>query len=322
MTARRSRIDPARHALHSKLDSILAPLVILGFVTAVVVGCSAEKRALAEIREAYARGEYEEAVALCRHAARRDRVTGEVLYLHGAALVELGRDFEGFRKLEEAARSDEAWAGEAAALLVARGRTDIAAGNRSRGARRLRESVEIRPGLDLGAQRYLVARNYFEDKDYAEAARHYDLAVREYPDTAGVEEALLDLAAAYAELGQRSNARETLAALLERPLEGRLRAEASWRLANLTYDEAEQQFVVGSYDAVPALVQEMLALTTNRGLEQKGRFLLGEAYEAMGEFSSAYEQYREVIRDDRGASGRIVERAKEKIAAMREAGLL
>jgi len=291
-------------------------------VAAVAAGCSAEKRALGEIREAYARGQYEETVALCRHAARRSRATAEVHYLHGAALVALGRDFEGYRELEQAARSDAAWADEASDLLLAAGRADIAAGNRSRGARRLREAVEIRPGLALGAQRYLVARAYFEDKDYVHAASHYAQAVREYPDTAGAEEAALDLAAAYANLGQRANARETLTALLERRPQGRLRTEASWRLANLTYDEAEQQFVVGSYDAVPTLVGEMLSLTSNRGLEQKGRFLLGEAYEAMGEFAQAYEQYREVIRDDRGASGRIVERAKEKIAAMREAGLL
>jgi len=274
------------------------------------------------MREAYARGQYEETVALCRHAVRRDRASAEVHYLHGAALVALGRDFEGFRKLEEAARGDEDWASAAAQLLLATGRADVDAGNRSRGARRLREAVEIHPGLTLGSQRYLVARAYFEDKDYARAASHYGQAVREYPDTVAAEEASLDLAAAYAELGQRANARETLTALLARHPRGRLRADASWRLAELTYDEAEQQFVVGSYDAVPALVEEMLALTNNRGLEQKGRFLLGEAYEAMGEFTRAYEQYREVIRDDRGASGPIVERAKEKIAAMREAGLL
>jgi tetratricopeptide (TPR) repeat protein len=322
VTARRSRIDPARHALHSKLHVILTRLIPLGFVAALAAGCSAEKKALAEIREAYARGQYEETVALCRHAVRRDRASAEVHYLHGAALVALGRDFEGFRKLEEGARGDEDWASAAAELLLARGRADVDAGNRSRGARRLREAAEIRPGLALGSRRYLVARAYFEDKDYARAASHYDQAVREYPDTVGAEEAALDLAAAYAALGQRANARETLTALLARRPQGRLRAEASWRLANLTYEEAEQQFVVGSYDAVPALVEEMLSLTNNRGLEQKGHFLLGEAYEAMGEFTSAYEQYREVIRDDRGASGRIVERAKEKIAAMREAGLL
>jgi tetratricopeptide (TPR) repeat protein len=64
-----------------------------------------------------------------------------------------------------------------------------------------------------------------------------------------------------------------------------------------------------------------MARTLNPGLQQQSRFLLGETYEAMGELDKAYEQYQKVIQRDRGASGRIVERAREKIAALREAGL-
>ena len=49
--------------------------------------------------------------------------------------------------------------------------------------------------------------------------------------------------------------------------------------------------------------------------------LLGETYEAQGEFDAAYRAYRTVLQEDSGASGRIVERARQKVDALREAGL-
>ena len=42
----------------------------------------------------------------------------------------------------------------------------------------------------------------------------------------------------------------------------------------------------------------------------------------MGDYAKAYEQYKTIIMEDRGASGRIVERARAKIEAFRDAGLL
>jgi hypothetical protein len=61
--------------------------------------------------------------------------------------------------------------------------------------------------------------------------------------------------------------------------------------------------------------------TDNRSLQQKARFLLGQAYEGKGDVAAAYEAYREVIRNDRGDSGQIVERARARIEAIQEAGL-
>lgn len=88
----------------------------------------------------------------------------------------------------------------------------------------------------------------------------------------------------------------------------------------MLYEEAERQFRLGNYEQTASLTGRVLDSTNNPGLIQKSRFLRGEAFEAMGKFGEAYEQYRAIIEGERGASGRVVERAREKIAAFREAG--
>ena len=90
---------------------------------------------------------------------------------------------------------------------------------------------------------------------------------------------------------------------------------------NILYDRGEKMFLTGNYEETISLMAEVMARTRNPGLRQKSRFLLGETYEAMGDLDEAYQQYQKVIQTDRGASGRIVERARAKIAALREAGL-
>jgi hypothetical protein len=56
-------------------------------------------------------------------------------------------------------------------------------------------------------------------------------------------------------------------------------------------------------------------------LQQKARFLLGNCYEALGDRARAYAEYREIVRTDRGESGRLVEEARSRMAALEEAGV-
>lgn len=276
---------------------------------------------LAEIDVAYREGNYREAVALCRHAVRRNVATGKVYYYYGASLIALDRDFEGFKELERAARESPELGTDAANLLLEAGERDLARGSNSRAARRLREAQNIDPTIDLGRHRYLVADALFRDKDFELAAALYREAIDLYKDDPESEKAYFNMAIAYAEMRAYANAREVLEELLTLYPQTRHRSEARWKLATLTYEGADKQFVLGNYEETLEMLNEVITLTSNRGLRQKTRFLLGETYEAMGQFEDAYEQYRAVIDGDRGASGRIVERAREKIAAFREAGL-
>ena len=297
----------------------MAPVAVVCLF--VASGCSQERKTLAEIDAAYRAEDYREAVALCRHAVRRNVASGKVYYYYGASLLALNRDFEGFRELEKATELEPELRTDAGLLVFGAGEKDLTKGYQSRATRRLREAIVLDPAIDLGRHRFMVADEYFRDKNFEDAASMYREAIELFADDPNVERSYLNMALSQAEFGAYSESRETLENLLTLYPHTRHRSEARWKLATMTFDDAEKQYVLGNYEEAVELLSAVMGMTTNRGLSQKTRFLLGETYEAMGQFDEAYEQYRAVIDEDRGASGRIVERAREKIAAFREAGL-
>jgi tetratricopeptide (TPR) repeat protein len=290
-------------------------------VAVSVSGCSQEKKTIAEIRGAYESGDYREAVAICRNAIRKGLESPDVYYYYGASLVSLNRDYEGFRFFDKAAELDPTHSPQIAEFLIDSGVSSFHKRLRSQAAKRMRHAAETDPAVDLGTFVYMVADEYFAENDYESAAQFYRRALDQYPDTSVAETAYLNLARSYMEIGTPVRARESLKELLDRYPDGRLATQARWQLVNLLYEEGEKQFVLGNYEEAIEVIDELLARTHNPGLSQKSRFLLGESYERLGDMEQAYKQYQKIIDTDRGASGRIVERAKQKIAALREAGL-
>jgi tetratricopeptide (TPR) repeat protein len=322
VTVRRTRFfGTARAAILSAQRFTTVPLAAVAIAALVAGGCSKEKKALSEIRASFETSEYRETVALCRHAIRRGIDAAEVYYFFGASLVMMDRDFEGFLQMEIAARRDPASARDIGLFLFENGERTFQKRLRAKAARRMQKAVEIDPMLELGSYTYLVAAEYFKAKDYERARQYYSRAIEAHPDTAAAEEAYLNMAISCAATGAASRARENLETLLELYPRSSLATDARWRLVNLLYEEGEKQYLLGNYEETVEVIEELLSRTRNPGLKQKSRFLLGETYEALGEFDEAYRQYKKIIEGDRGASGRIVERAKEKIAALREAGL-
>jgi len=274
-----------------------------------------------EVESAFADGDYREAVALCRHAIRRNAAPPRVYYYYAASLVGLNRDFEAFRQFDEAVMKDAALGTEASAFLFERGQADFREGRRRRAAERLRKAAELDPGRALGGFQYLVAGLYFEEEEWEGAVRSYRAALEVLPDTSEVRVAMFNLARALEASGAPASAREAYELLLETHPRGKHRIEARWRLANLYFDEGEKHYAMGNYEMAIKQLEGMDERTDNHGLLQRSRFLLGESYEAMGDFENAYLQYRAVIDEDRGASGRIVQRARSKVDAFREAGV-
>jgi TolA-binding protein len=123
-------------------------------------------------------------------------------------------------------------------------------------------------------------------------------------------------------MADSTGAFEALEMQLDQFPKGSLASQASFRLVNLLYEHARSEFVRGNYDRVVEEVEQLLKRTTNRTLVQRARFLLGEAYERLEDYHGAYRQYKAIIDTDRGASGRIVERARQKINAFHDSGLL
>lgn len=304
----------------SRLRALALVLAVL-CGAALAAGCSKKAGALDDIKEAYEGGDYEETVALCKYAIRRDWDTPPVYLYYGAALLSLGRDYEGFKRLEEGIAGDIELAPRIAALVHERALEDARRGDRKRAARRMQKAIEYDPSIDIGPYRFMVAEAYYEQQNYGRAAPIYKEAIAAYPDTSILETAYFNMATSYDEMGWNAQAREAYEQLLALFPRGEYKSESAWRLTNLLYEHAEKQHVLGNYDETVETLSDLIDRTDNIGLLQKAHFLLGETYEAMSDYRSAYDEYREVINVDRGASGRIVERAREKIDALQEAGL-
>jgi tetratricopeptide (TPR) repeat protein len=299
------------------VHAVLAVVLLLGGL-----GCSKNRKAISEIHDAFSTQDYDETILLCEHALRRDVRDGKVYYYYGLALLAKGRDFEAIRRFDEAVAADSVLAKAVSDELLEAGREVFERGQKSRAASRLRAAVDYMAGANLGQLKYLVADVYFEDRQFADAERLYAEAVEAWPDTAAAEEAYFNLARSRIALADSTGALTALEMQLDRFPKGPLSGQAKFRLENLLYEHAQSEFVRGNYDTVIEEIGRLLERTTNRTLLQRARFLLGETYERLEDYQGAYQQYKAIIDTDRGASGRIVERARQKITAFQDSGLL
>ncbi len=288
---------------------------------ALLVSCAGDDKTMDEIQAAFERRDYRETVALCRHAVRNGVDHERLGLYHGYALVGMNRDYEGYQELDKVVADRPEFVPEVSRMLYSMALPAFKDGQRKKAARRMQKAAEVDPAFSLGAYQYLIADEYFELNNYEQAAVSYQTALRERPDTSAAEPALINLAECYRSLGEASLAAETLNRYLEAYPRGEHATATKWALVNLAFERGEKAFVMGNYEHAVDVLNDVLRKTSNRGLRQKTRFLLGESYEALGSFDQAYVEYKKIIDDDRGASGRIVERAREKIRAFREAGL-
>jgi TolA-binding protein len=235
------------------------------------------------------------------------------------ALIALGRDSEGFAEVDTAVAANAGLKPDAATKLREySAREGI---GRDESARRLRKAHELEPGIDLEKHRFAVADTYFADRDFEKAAQLYDEAVTKYPDAPECERAYQRLAECWRVLGDDEKARATMETLVKRfPRSGEGQGAAA-NLNELLYQDAQHHLDAGEFDQAISAASDVVTKADNRSLQQKARFLLGQAYEGKGDRQAAYEAYREVIRNDRGDSGQIVERARSRIEALQEAGL-
>lgn len=283
--------------------------------------CSKKEKIIGDIRELFEAGEYDEAIANCRHAIRQDVREADIYYYYGLSLLGLGRDYEAWQQLDVSVEMKAALSEQIAKDIYAAAEADFLAGRNHRSGRRFKAAITYDPSIDLGAYQFITGDVFYEEKEYDRAIEMYNTAVREFTDSSIVERTLYRMASAYQDIGVEDSSRASLRKLLDGFPRGEYATEASWRLANLLYDKGERELANGNFDEVIEVTDELLELTENTTLAQKGRFIRGEAYEGLGEFKKAYNEYRAVIQQDRGASGRIVQRAQAKIAVLREAGL-
>lgn len=290
----------------------------LAILLLLALGCGA-RGPVADMRHAYEKGDYGECVTLGRHAIRNGNAPADVHYYYGMALVALGRDSEGFAEVDTAVAANAGLKPGAAGLL--RDFSTREGIGRDESARRLRKAHELDESIDLGQRRFAVADTYYEDRDFQHAAALYDEAVTKFAKAPECERAYARLSDCWRQLGDDEKARTAMETLVKRFPRGGEGQGAAANLNELLYQDAQHHLDAGEFDQAITGAADLVGKADNRSLQQKARFLLGQAYEGKGDRAAAYEAYREVIRNDRGDSGQIVERARARIESLQEAGL-
>jgi tetratricopeptide (TPR) repeat protein len=288
----------------------------------VIVGCSKKKKTVSTIKDEFSKKNYTETMVQCEHAIRNNVVDAEVYYYYGMALIAVGRDFESFDRFSKAVAMDSSLTVPVAEHLGDLARESFRAGRAKEAEARLKLVAELTPEADFGVFAFSLGDAYYHDRAYASAARFYEEALAERADTSAAESAYANLVESYLAMGDSTAALDTLERQLADFRRGPAAAQAEWKLVNLLYLRARSEFDRGNYEAAQEILAVLLGRTDNVSLIQRARFVLGESYERLGEYGKAYEQYKAIIKEDLGASGRIVERARARIDAFRDAGLI
>ena len=287
--------------------------VCLSAALAAAPSCG-KKSVLEEVEREYAKGNYREAVFIARHHFRRGGGrTPDLLFTTGKAMLRLGNEADASDYFAEAYSIDSTWAPRIAGELRGEALSSFEQGLTARGRRFVLQAVGYSDDLDFGEYDAVTGTLLLERRDFDGAIRYLGRYLAEHPDTAGTAAVMLDLGSAYEGNGETLRAIELYTDFRERYPKSRLRSTATYRLETLLFESGEEMLTGGEHDEARRILEQLATGGDNPLVREKANFLLGEIAEADLDTERALHYYWEVVNLNLGSSGRLVERAKERI---------
>ena len=282
-------------------------------VVMLLLSCG-EKNVHEKANEEYENGRYREAIFVIRHHFRRggERSPG-LLLLAGKAYLELGIEAEAEDAFAEAYSADSSLAGEISVYLGDQAEKNIASGLTLKGKRLMKQALLYNGDIDFDGRNAIAGDIMMDRKDYASAARYFERYLHDYPDSSGTAEVMLRLGTAYEEMGRNEAAIEIYREFQERYPLSRLKTTVTWKLEELLFRRAEESLADGDLEGAKLALEDLASGAGARLVRERANFLLGEIAEQMGDREAALRYYREVVNLSLGESGRLLEKAKERI---------
>lgn len=285
----------------------------LAVMSAASASCGS-KTVLEQAEEEYAKGNYREALYITRLHFRRDgERTPELLFLNGRSYMMLDIESEASASFAEVFRSDSTWAPMIAGVLRDEAIENLEKGLTAKGSRFIIQAVNYEQNLDFGRFNGLAGNLMLDRKDYREAINYYTVFLVQYPDTAGAAVVMMDLGAAYEGHGDTLEAIHLYREFQDRYPKSKMRSTAQWKLENLLLDSGKEMLSGGEHEGAERILGELAATAGNPLVREKANFLLAEIYESRADYPTAVRYYTEVVNLNLGSSGRLVEKAKERI---------
>lgn len=285
---------------------------LIAVAVSACVGNGAEDGATLRGDQAWAHGDYEEALAEYRLAVRRGADSGEAHLRVAHAFARLGRVDEARQAYRRAIAVEPDLADQAVSDLVRLARTARRQNDRFALASALEAAAELNPDVNFASLAFPLAAHYAENGEHARALVFFQRAL----SGDSVPEVLYETALAYEEVGACESALAFYRRFSEAVPESEQR-DAGWHIGKCSYDLAQEVRGDGDLEGALTLIQE----TVDRG---EPRTHLARAYYEMGELlvsfarcGEAVDAFRGAAREDPSASRTLARRAEHWIDQLR-----
>ncbi len=287
----------------------------LGALVLLIPACGADPgdaAALLRGDRAFARGEYEEALAEYRLALLRENPGEDGVVRAAHAYVMLGRVDEARSLYEQAVAADDSYANQAVSDFVALARREHEAGDSYGMASAMEAALLFRPGIVVEGLALPMARHYSNSGEYARARPLYLRALGQNRDDADI---VFETALAHEEIGDCERALVYFDQFGE--LAPRRTAEVSWHVGSCSFQVSRELAEEGALDEALLYLDAMIDLAEPRPLLAQAYMDKGELLAQLGDCLSAVEAFRAVRDADPSGSGPLVGQARARVDEIR-----
>jgi len=296
----------------------LSPLGLL--VVVAVAGCSprsTEENAVRRGDEAFAQGDFEEALAEYRLAVRQgaDDAGTAARVAHTYAMMSRVDDAGSFYR--DAAAKDPAFADQAVSDLMRLAREAYVSDDWFAMATAVESAQQLRPGIGIGDMTLPLARHYFANGEYGRALPFYQFALADASDS--LPDVVFEVGRAHEEIGDCEHALVFFEQFrtMVRPWE---RAEVDWYIGTCAFNIAKELRTRPSLDPMEleralALIDRTVEVGEPRNIQAQAWFEKGEILVEMGDCDGAMEAYAQVRYADQ--AGSLIDRAQSRFDEIR-----
>jgi tetratricopeptide (TPR) repeat protein len=286
---------------------------------AALLACSpraTEENAVRRGDEAFAQGDFEEALAEYRLAVRQgaDDPGTAARVAHTYAMMSRVDDAGSYYK--DAAARDPGLADQAVSDLMRLAREAHASNDRFAMATAVETALELRPGVGFGDMTLSLARHYFTNGEYGRALPFYQIAMAEAADS--VPEIVLEVGQAHQEIGDCEHALVFFEQFrtMVRPWE---RGEVDWFIGTCAFNIASElrnrTLDPEELNRALELIDRTVEVGEPRNIQAQAWFEKGEILAELGECQAAMEAYAQVRYAD--GAGSLVDRAQSAFDEIR-----
>ena len=278
-------------------------------------GCGndpAEETARLRGDRAFARGDYEDALAEYRLSLLREDPGTDGLVRAAHAYVALGRVDEARALYDEAALEDSVHTDQAVSDFVALAKQAHENGDSYGAASAMEAALHFRSGILVEGLALPLARHYSRAGEYGRAGAFYLRALRRNRNDPDV---LFETALAHEEIGDCESALVHYNEFVE--LAPRRKAEVRLHLGTCSFRLAAERRAQGAVEEAIEYLDAVLELNEPRAMVPQAHFDKAEILAELGDCPAALESYRVVANAETAGPRALVRRAQDRIDEIR-----